>query len=208
MRSMRAAALPGLYALPLDAMPDRVTPAGNADAALVAAIRAGDEAAFERFHALYAPRLYSYALVLARGDEHEAREVAQTVWVKVATRCDLCPDDAALWAWLRSVARNAFIDQRRARFAREQRIVPLNEDDAGHAAEADLDTVVRAGLRAILDALPSDERELLHAAYLDEQPLAAIAAASGTTYKALESKLGRLRARLRARLLQFLHHES
>ena len=75
-------------------------------------------------------------------------------------------------------------------------------------AVADCDTVLRAGLHAILDALPPDERELLQAVYLDEQPLAALAVASGRTYKALESKLGRLRTQLRARLLQFLRDES
>jgi RNA polymerase sigma-70 factor (ECF subfamily) len=206
---MRAATLPDLCALPLVAMPDTVFPiAEDVIATLTAAIRAGDEAAFERFHTLYAARLYRYALVLARGDEQEAREVAQTVWVKVAARCEVCVNDSALWAWLSCVARNAFIDQCRARSARERRMVPMDEGAVQHAAAADLDTALRASLRRILEALPPDERELLHAAYVDEQPLAEIAVATGTTYKALESKLGRLRARLRARLLKLLHYES
>lgn len=206
---MRAATLPALCALPLVAMPDTVfSPAEDVIATLTAAIRAGNEAAFEQFHSLYAARLYRYALVLARGDEQEAREVAQTVWVKAAARCEVCANDRALWAWLTCVARNAFIDQCRARSARERRMVPMDEDAASYAAAADLDTALRAGLRRILEALPPDERELLQAAYVDEQPLAEIAVATGTTYKALESKLGRLRARLRARLLKLLHHES
>jgi RNA polymerase sigma-70 factor, ECF subfamily len=209
LKRMHAATLPDLGALPLVAMPDTVLPpAEDLSATLTAAIRAGSETAFERFHAIYAARLYRYALVLARGDEHEAREVAQTVWIKVAARCEVCANENALCAWLRCVTRNAFIDQCRARSARERRIVSMDEDATEPATENNLNTALAAGLRTILDELPADERELLQAAYVDEQPLTAIAAAAGTTYKALESKLGRLRARLRARLLKLLHHES
>jgi RNA polymerase sigma-70 factor (ECF subfamily) len=203
---MRAVTVPDLRTHPLAAMPD--TPSADPVPALLAAIRAGDEAAFGEFHARYATRLYRYVLVLARGDVAEARETAQTVWVKVATHCAQCADERALWAWLTRVARNAFIDQCRARATRERRIVPIDEDASTHAAAADLDTALRAALRQILDTLPPGERELLHAAYVDEQPLGELAAAEGTTYKALESRLGRLRARLRALLLNTLRHES
>lgn len=201
---MRTAAVPDI--LSLVAMPD--LPPSDSVPALLAAIRTGDEAAFGEFHTRYAARLYRYALVLARGDDAEARETAQTVWVKVAAHCAYCDDERALWAWLTRVARNAFIDQCRARTSRERRIVPIDEDGAMHATAAELDTALRAALRQILDTLPPGERELLHAAYVDEQPLGELAAAEGTTYKALESRLGRLRARVRDLLLKTLRHES
>ena len=128
--------------------------------------------------------------------------------MKVTARCAVCADDGALWAWLARVARNAFIDQRRARTARKRRVIPMNEDALECRAAEVRDTALRAGFREILDALAPAERELLQAAYVDEQPLAEIAADAGTTYKALESKLGRLRARVRERLLKLLRHES
>jgi RNA polymerase sigma factor (sigma-70 family) len=204
---MRAVTVPNLCALPLAAMP--VSDSATDEVfALTAALRNGDETSFRRFHTLYAARLYSYLLVVARGDEGEAREVAQTVWVKVAARCETCADDRALWAWLTRVARNAFIDQRRARMARERRIVPIDENADVHAELAERDTALRAGLREVLAALPADERELLDAVYVDGQPLGAIAAAAGASYKAIESKVGRLRSRVRALLLKSLRHES
>jgi RNA polymerase sigma-70 factor (ECF subfamily) len=203
---MRIAVVPDICPLPLVAMPD--SPPSDSVPALLAAIRAGDEAAFGEFHARYAARLYRYSLVLTRGDDAEARETAQTVWVKVAAHCADCADERALWAWLARVARNAFIDQCRTRASRERRIVPIDEDAAAHTVAVELDTALRAALRQILDTLPPGERELLHAAYVDDQPLGALAAAEGTTYKALESRLGRLRARVRAMLLKTLRHES
>jgi len=206
---MRAATLPDFYPLPLVAMHDAVVPpAEEIVAALTSAIRAGHEPAFEQFHALYAARLYRHALLLARGNEHEARELAQAVWVKVATHCQPCANDDALWAWLRCVTRNAFIDLWRARSARERRIVPLDDTAHHHAIIAQRESVLSAGLRQILDALPADEQELLQAAYVDEKPLADIADSAGTSYKAVESRLGRLRARVRARLLKLLKDEA
>ena len=205
-KAMRIAVVPDICPLPLVAMPD--LPPSDPVPALLAAIRAGDEAAFGEFHTRYAARLYRYTLVLARGDDTEARETAQTVWVKVAAHCAQCADERALWAWLTRVARNAFIDQCRARASRERRIVLMDEDAPMHAASTELETALRAALHQILDTLPSEERELLHAAYVDEQPLVELAAAEGTTYKALESRLGRLRTRVRALLLKTLHHES
>jgi DNA-directed RNA polymerase specialized sigma24 family protein len=86
--------------------------------------------------------------------------------------------------------------------------MPIDEDSVGQAAAMEIDTTLRAALRQILDTLPPAERELLHAAYVDEQPLGELATAEGTTYKALESKLGRLRARVRVLLLKTLRHES
>src|SRR5512134_4019787 len=57
--------------------------------ALTRAVRRGDADAFSRFYDLYSFRLYKFLLVLARGDENEAREVCQAAFIKLAKRCDV-----------------------------------------------------------------------------------------------------------------------
>src|SRR5580765_1925029 len=74
---------------------------------LTTAIREGDEEAFTRFHDLYSLRLYKYLLVLAKGNETEAREVLQTVVVKLARKMEVFDEEPRLWAWMCRLARNA-----------------------------------------------------------------------------------------------------
>jgi RNA polymerase sigma factor (sigma-70 family) len=58
-----------------------------------------------------------------------------------------------------------------------------------------------------MDQFTPDEQELLRAAYEDERPLKELAEESGQTYKAVESRLGRLRQKLKTRLLSQLRNE-
>jgi RNA polymerase sigma factor (sigma-70 family) len=63
-------------------------------------------------------------------------------------------------------------------------------------------------LHETLADLPPAERELLQAAYVDQRPLRELAAETGQTYKAVESRLARLRQKLKAQVLQALRHED
>ena len=63
-------------------------------------------------------------------------------------------------------------------------------------------------LREALAALPPDERELIQAAYVDKRPLRELADEAGQTYKAVESRLARLRRKLKEQLLKELRHEN
>ncbi len=179
--------------------------------ALTLSIRRGDAAAFSRFYDLFSFRLYRYLLVLARGDENEAREVCQAVFIKLAKRFEVCPHEAALWAWLSRVAKTTFIDHCRAR-QRQRRVVSLDQladgfDSAAVSAPPVAEGLLSELLREALEAPPPEERELVQAAYVDERPLQDLALASGQSYKALESRLGRLRQKLKERLLRSLRHE-
>src|SRR5437867_430884 len=93
---------------------------------LTAAIRQGDEQAFTRFYDLYSLRLYKYLLVLAKGDETEAREVLQTVVVKLARKMQAFDEERRFWAWMCRLARNAFVDRCRSRRG-DNRFVSLEE---------------------------------------------------------------------------------
>jgi len=138
-------------------------------------IKRGDERAFTGFYELYSLRIYKYLLVLARGNELDAREVLQTVMLKTARRFKVFDEEPLLWAWLARLSRNAYVD------------------------------LCRMG--QVMEQLDPHERELIRAAYLDEQPLQSLADESGQTYKAIESRLGRLRLKIKTRLLNYLRHE-
>ena len=174
---------------------------------LTSAIRQGDEEAFTRFHELYSLRLYKYLLVLAKGDEGEAREVLQGVVLKLARKMEVFDEEGRLWAWMCCLARNAFVDRYRAR-RRESRYVPLEERPAEQPANGEAEDRLGRCLEAALGAFTPEEAELLRAAYIDERPLQELADEAGQSYKALESRLGRLRRKLKEAMLNGLRDEK
>ena len=174
---------------------------------LTKAICRGDEAAFTQFYDLYSLRLYKHLLVLAKGNEGEAREVLQTVVVKLATRFEVFDEERRMWGWLCRLARNAYVDLCRAR-QREQRFVPLGEHKAELMEPRHEEHKLSASLHHALEQLTAEEQELMRAAYVDERPLHELASASGRTYKAVESRLGRLRQKLKKTILNHLRHEE
>lgn len=174
---------------------------------LTRAVKRGDADAFSRFYDLYSFRLYKFLLVLARGDEYEAREVYQAVFIKLAKRCDVFDDERRLWAWLCVLAKNTFVDQCRSR-QRLNRFVSLDQLSAEPNAPGIPEHRLGEILREALAALPPDERELIQAAYVDQRPLQELADEAGQTYKAVESRLGRLRHKLKEQLLKDLCHEN
>lgn len=172
---------------------------------LTLAIRRGEAAAFSRFCDLYSFRLYKFLLVLAR-DDNNARELVQTVLIKLAKRVEVFDEERQLWAWLCVLARNAFLDRCRAR-QRDRQFVPLHELPVELDTPANPDAQLSESLHEALAQLAPEERELIHAAYVDGCSLRELADASGQTYKAVESRLARLRRKLKQHLLKHLYHE-
>jgi RNA polymerase sigma factor (sigma-70 family) len=210
---VNAAAL-SLTACPVDALSvDAVLPASVTDRAilwkapdLAARVRAGDEIAFRELHRQYASRLHRYALVMARGNEHLAAETVQSTFLRAIRSLRSVADDDALWCWLAKAARCAAADAAR----REQRqsallakIAALWAGDPPLPAE-DPETLWHRALDAALADLPAEDQSLLHARYSERIPLAEIAARTGTTDRAVESRLARLRTTLRAAILLHL----
>jgi RNA polymerase sigma-70 factor, ECF subfamily len=161
---------------------------------------AGEEEAFRRFHQLYFDRLYQFLLAVARGREQEARDALQETFVRVARSARRFESEEVFWCWLKAVARNAARDagrkQRRyfdflQRFALNPPVQP-SECDLG------------ATLAECLDELNPSDRGLIEAKYLNGETVRELSVGQGTTEKAVESRLMRLRRRLRDRLLEKL----
>ena len=173
---------------------------------LTNAVPRGDAAAFSRLYDLYSFRIYKYLLVLARGNEHDAREVCQSVLIKLAKSCKAFEDEPQFWAWLGTLAKNCFIDHCRAQ-KRLDRLVLLDELPNVAAPSHSAPVLVEL-LPEALAALSAKERELIQAAYVDERSLQEVADAAGETYKAVESRLARARQKVREHLLKLLRHEN
>ena len=171
------------------------------------AICRGDEAAFTRFYHLYNLRLYRHLLVLAKGNEGEAREVLQAVVLKVARKFEIFDEERRLWGWLCRLARNAYVDLCRVR-RRDQRFIPLEDYRLELTEVQNGEHRLSESLSHALEQLASEDRELMRAAYVDKRPLQELAESSGQTYKAMESRLARLRQKVKARLLSHLRHEE
>jgi RNA polymerase sigma factor (sigma-70 family) len=170
-------------------------------------ISRGDEHAFTHFYELYHLRIYKYLLALTRGNEHDAREVLQTVILKAAKSFKVFPDDQRLWAWLCRLSRNAYIDLLR-RKNRDSRFVPIDDRSLDFAAaEPSKDRTEQAFADAMAQ-LPEEEQELVREAYVDKRPLQQLAIEAGSTYKAMESRLGRLRLKLKTNVLTLLRNEN
>ena len=182
------------------------SPASDTIHRLTHAIVRGDQSAFATFYDQYSGRVYGLLLILTRGRPEPARELQQVVMIKVARKFRVFATEPELWAWLSQVARNAFRDYARAE-ARRLKTAPVDLDACTAAGAQNAEPMLE-WLDDALQKLDEPDRQLIEAFYFGNQPQKEIAVASGQTPKAVESKLARVRARLRALLLRKTRHEN
>lgn len=169
-----------------------------------------DEEAFRQFHEVYFARLLRYHLVIARGDEDAAREALQETLLRLTRHARRFDDAETFWSWLTVLARCAAADTGRKRhrywrliasYARS--LIPPVVTPAADAEEE-----LRLLLGSILAELPPEERSLVEGKYLRRATVRELAAESGLTEKAVESRLLRARRLLREKILTKLRHEN
>ena len=91
--------------------------------------RNGSDAAFQELVARYVDLVFSTALRLVEGDTHRAEDVTQTVFVDLARKARMLPEDVRLGGWLHRdaclVAGHTLRGERR-RQTRERQAVEMN----------------------------------------------------------------------------------
>lgn len=174
---------------------------------LTRALRAADEAAFRWLHTRWNPRLFRYSFALAQGDDSLTSEIVQATYLRMVRHMRELPNEEALWNWIAQAARCAATDLRR-RGNRYRRALErftswmgLTLEQAGtdttlHDPEQDL----FAALDKAIASLTTDERLLLEARYFARRRLAEVAGVSGSSARAVEGRLARIRQKLRQRL--------
>jgi len=173
----------------------------------------GDENAYRTFHETYFQRLYRYLLVVAAGDEDAAREAVQSTFLRVVRYIKPFDDEPHFWNWLAVLARTALADQRRKRsryraFLERFTGHAQREVDVTPAADGQADAQLLNALEACLHRLPADERDLVQRKYLARESVRDIAASLQISEKAVESRLTRVRQKLKGEVLSGLKHEA
>jgi len=168
----------------------------------------GDELAYRIFYDAYYDRLRRYLLVVTAGDELATRDALQSTLVRVVRHIKEFASEPVLWGWLTVLARSAFIDQTRKRkrywsflerFRSHAQVQQASDHDSS-VSETSLLGLLAAGLAA----LPVEDRELLEAKYLAGRSVRELANDLQTSEKAIESRLVRIRRRLKADLMDKL----
>ena len=103
-----------------------------ADAELVAAVRAGDDSAFEELYRRYQPRIAGFVRGMLH-DSARAEDVAQEAFLSALRRMRACDAEINFKPWIYQIARNAAIDSyRRNSHAVE---VSMDADDGLRASD-------------------------------------------------------------------------
>ncbi|MEW6220663.1 MAG: sigma-70 family RNA polymerase sigma factor [Thermodesulfobacteriota bacterium] len=180
-------------------------------AALVAAARAGDQAAFERLVLLFQTRIYNLALGYLKHDE-EARDISQDIFVSAFRTLDTLKDDSKFAAWLYQLGvnhcRNRYRQLRRRGFYDS---VPIDDPERpltlahGDSPERLLE---RQRLRAlVLDAIAAmneADKEILLLRDIQGLAYDEISTVLGLPLGTVKSKLNRARLALKDRLKRFM----
>jgi len=172
---------------------------------------AGDEAAYRTFHEAYYPRLARDLLVVTNGDEDAAREALQAALVRVVRHIKVFDDETRFWNWLTVLARTAFADQRRKRsryLAFLDRFTEHARIEAAVAENGQADSRLLAALESGVRNLPAEDQTLVDRKYLGRESVRDIAGSLQTSEKAVESRLVRVRQKLRQATLAALKHEQ
>jgi RNA polymerase sigma-70 factor (ECF subfamily) len=180
-------------------------------AALTRAMSKGDEMAYRIFYDAYFDRLLRYLLVVTGGNEESAREALQLALVRVVRHVKVFESEEKFWSWLTVLTRSALADESRKRrryFAFLERFTRQQETGSAAMDNGEADDQLRTLLERKLTALPADERQLVEQKYILRQSVREIAGGRQTTEKAVESKLSRVRRKLKDAVLAELKNEQ
>lgn len=158
-----------------------------------------DKAAFAELFDHFAPRLKGY-LMQQGADASVAEEIAQDVMVTLWRKADLFdPQKSSASTWLFRIARNRRIDRlRRQRTAELDPAEPLLQPSAPADVATEMDARLREErVRAALDLLPDEQKEVVRQAFFVGLSHSEIAEQTGLPLGTVKSRIrlafGRLR---------------
>ncbi len=160
--------------------------------AAVTRAKEGDADALRFLYLRYADNVYGYVCSIVR-DEHEAEDITQHIFAKLMTALvRYQPGVTPFSSWILRVAHNAAIDHVRSRRptpCEEIRSIDVEVDVTGRERFADL--------RLALDALPSEQRDVIVLRFLIGLTPREIATRLGRSEDAVHGLQHRGRRRLR-----------
>ncbi len=159
-------------------------------ALLVIAAQQGDKQAFVALCEHYYQASFRFAFKLSQS-EHDAADIAQEVWSKVAKDIRALLEPSAFKAWLFRAVYRRFIDlTRRQKKELLMEVVPEQTIEQTPNIEAGLDVLT------LIARLPEAERHTVYLFYLEELTIGDIASVLETPVGTIKSRLHSARNKL------------
>jgi RNA polymerase sigma-70 factor, ECF subfamily len=172
---------------------------GRTDQDVLRGFAAGEEPAFAEIYRRYGGPMFVVALA-AMGRRDLAADVVQQAFVQAWRAAASYSPDSDIAPWLFTITRRVAIDMWR----RERRHVLAGDDDSvvdDTVPGPSLDAVWEAWqVRQALEALPADERDVVHLAYVEGLTQREAAARLGIPLGTVKSRSSRAHQRLRGLL--------
>jgi RNA polymerase sigma-70 factor, ECF subfamily len=179
------------------------------DRELVAAVRAGDEAALDALVARYETRVFRFGLTMCH-DVEDARDALQDTLLAMVRSLNTYRGESSLSTWLYAIAHHACLRKRRRRQGAPTHLASLealephdrdrmaapapNPEDAAAAGE------MRTALHAAIRGLPPAQRAVLLLRDVEGLTAPDAAEALGLSVAAVKSRLHRARLAVREAL--------
>ena len=191
------------------------------DDILLAGLQAGDEHVFETLVRLYGGRMLAVARRFVRNDE-DAQDVVQSAYVSAFRSVGQFEGQCLVGTWLHRIVVNTALMKLRSRRRRPETciddLLPTFQDDGHHVEQfsdwcAPADELIeraetRALVRACIDRLPDNYREILILRDIEELSTGESARALSMTPTAVKVRLHRARQALSTLLRRELERSS
>ena len=179
------------------------------EASLIAALRAGEESAFETLVRTYGGRLFAVARRICGNDE-DARDVVQSSYLNAFRSLEGFAGTAQLSTWLHRIVVNTALMRLRSRRRKPEEsietLLPAFLED-GHHVEQFSEWVMpadrlleredlRASVRGCIAALPDNYRQVLILRDIEERSTEEVSRITGMTQTAVKIRLHRARQAL------------
>lgn len=187
------------------------------DEALLARYRRGETEAFRTLVRRHQRALYNFALRQVHTPS-VAEDIVQDVFVRVVQNVQSFKEESRFSTWAYTIARNLCIDHLRKRVHRRHASLdaasegedgegtPLGERVAGSGAGADRVAIgkqLQGHIRAAVEALPEDQREVFLMRQIGELPFKDIAEIVGVSENTVKSRMRYALERLQGALAEF-----
>jgi RNA polymerase sigma-70 factor (ECF subfamily) len=196
----------------LDDLDQTGTAVAEEETTLLAALRAGDELAYERIVRLYSPRMFAAARRILRNEE-DAREAIQDAFLSAFRSLPSFEGQARFSTWLHRIGINAALMKLRSKQRKPERsiseLLPQFKQD-GHPTEPPVAwdpaekllerRETRERVRQAIDELPESYRTILLLRDIEELDTEQTAEQLGVSTAVVKTRLHRARQALRTLL--------
>lgn len=127
--------------------------------------------------------------------------------MRVVRHIRVFPSEEVFWSWLTVLARSAFLDRGR-RWTRYLRMLSRFAAHPKETVRPEVDCDLGARLETAMQTLSPEDRALIEQKYSSGKTARELAGERGLSEKATETRLLRIRRRLREKLIELLKHET